>query len=40
MQNKKTARFANPFYLGGSIEDGINRSLEVRWADKGIEWRV
>ena len=40
MQNKKTARFANPFFLGGSIEDGINRSLEVRWADKGIEWRV
>ena len=40
MQNKKTARFANPFFLGGSIEDGIDRCLQLRWADKGVEWRV
>lgn len=39
MENKKTARFANPFSFVGEIRDGKDRALELHWLTKEPTWR-
>lgn len=40
MENKKAARFGNPFRLTGEIKDGRDRALELAWVGKAPEWAV
>lgn len=40
MENKKAARFGNPFRLTGEIKDGKDRALELGWVGKAPEWAV
>lgn len=38
MENKKAARFGNPFSLTGEIKDGKDRALELAWVGKAPAW--
>lgn len=38
MENKKSARFGNPFLLTGEIKDGKDRALALGWIGKAPEW--
>jgi catechol 2,3-dioxygenase-like lactoylglutathione lyase family enzyme len=40
MENKKAARFANPFTLNGAIKDGKDRALELAWTGKAPKWHA
>jgi hypothetical protein len=38
MENRKAARFGNPFTFTGQIKDGTNRALELGWIGKAPTW--
>ncbi len=38
MVNKKAARFANPFFKNGEIQDGKDRALDIVWTEEPPTW--